>query len=1339
MIRRFLTVKAPLVWLFGAVAAVFLATMAIQASLPNGTPAIPVQRSLWGNLEPVDSPDQPLPSGRDTTSYNEFGRSRYWEVPWWMSIDIENGFIFTIGSQSLQIWDPSGDPENPTLVTTTSRNRIIDFVTGEPATGWPMRDLDLPPGVDRVAAIAGSEMGLTIWDTSNKSNPFNVYQYPAEGHEVYATTIRGRHYAFMAATEGLLAFDMTQALALTTACLDNDNGTACSGVYKGEVGDLRSASYVGGTGKFLVATGGFGLKIYDISQFPLATLELDALSTTPVRGTTLWRDVDSTNLYLAFVTSRFQAGVGTVYEGWIYNVSCLNSANGCSSLGSNPMRMIPLGKNHGSNSFISFSRSGPAGFLYFGTDNRLGGGPQREFLVDVTDPEDPVRTQDITPQGTAVVDGETVDYWSWYYEGNNGPNNLTGFNNVGPRRGKFLGEYFYRAGWSIFDIHRRAGGLPPAVEFDWVSQEPDGNIYSGSQVDFQDLSTGQPNAWSWFFAAGSPTTSTARNPTGITLSSNGPFPDPVSVTLTAFNDVGASDPLTKTLEILDPAPNVASVSSNVQSATVCQPVTFTANDATGRSPLTFSWEVLDSQDLVVHGPITPAENPSELVWQTEPSLLSGNYRARVTVTGEGASDPKISPGVQISSLPNLPATGSFQPTHDDFIAGTVDFHVSVPGATEWKWDFGDGTSTDWLSDPIEGPNPTHEYEEVGTYLVTVQVRNCTNPNSPATSAAHTVVIDSIVELRAEFDAHLGCINFGGLLVCGAAVGDAIPFEDLSSGAETWEYDWDGNGSFEDGPLSQPRTSHTYNTTGQFFPKLRVKRANGSEVSTYTLPKRIDVSNGNNPPPPPPPSNPSITISGPSVGSPGAALTFTATARNCTASPNGWSWTTSGGFVAGGTNSNRISVTWSSTGPKSLTARNTGCGNTVSAPKTVNITDSSEPPPPPSGGPLAASFTVFPANPVVGSPVSFNGSASTGDPDEYRWNFGDGGSTTTAGPQIQHVYQAPGEYDVRLTLAKAGSCNNFGLCFSAEVHKTVVVTGSALPEPEPEEPMTHCEDDPEALCLLDDQFKVKVTFIDPETDEVKVAKPLPNDPLPNQDGTGFLWFFSPNSVDLIVKLVDASSLDGFAWFFAGSLTNVEYTISVEDRATDPPTVKTYENVFGNICGVADTQAFASVDLTGGSSVTGLAAPTHTLGGGGDSGGDPPPAEEEEEGEEGDGGEVTGDTESCQADTETLCLQDGHFEIKVNWRNQHPPFGTGTGHAIQGTPETGYFWFFSPSNVELVVKIIDGHEVNGHDWVFLGSLSDIEYDVAVRNIETGDVKTYTNAAGNICGQADTVAFE
>jgi hypothetical protein len=114
-----------------------------------------------------------------------------------------------------------------------------------------------------------------------------------------------------------------------------------------------------------------------------------------------------------------------------------------------------------------------------------------------------------------------------------------------------------------------------------------------------------------------------------------------------------------------------------------------------------------------------------------------------------------------------------------------------------------------------------------------------------------------------------------------------------------------------------------------------------------------------------------------------------------------------------------------------------------------------------------------------------------------------------------------------------------------------------------------------------------------------------------------------------------------------------------------------------------------------------------------------------------------TPECLADSEVLCLGEGNrFHVKVSWKT--PSNDTGTGHADRLTADTGAFWFFSPSNLELMIKVLDGRAVNGHFWVFFGGLSDVEYTITMTDTATGKEKTYHNPPGRLASQADTSAF-
>jgi hypothetical protein len=78
------------------------------------------------------------------------------------------------------------------------------------------------------------------------------------------------------------------------------------------------------------------------------------------------------------------------------------------------------------------------------------------------------------------------------------------------------------------------------------------------------------------------------------------------------------------------------------------------------------------------------------------------------------------------------------------------------------------------------------------------------------------------------------------------------------------------------------------------------------------------------------------------------------------------------------------------------------------------------------------------------------------------------------------------------------------------------------------------------------------------------------------------------------------------------------------------------------------------------------------------------------------------------------------------------------AVGLTSDTGYFWFFSAGNIELVIKVVDGRPVNGHYWVFYGALTDVEVSITVTDTATGAIRTYFKPAGALASDADTATF-
>ncbi|HEY2796417.1 MAG TPA: hypothetical protein VGK26_00885 [Thermoanaerobaculia bacterium] len=258
-----------------------------------------------------------------------------------------------------------------------------------------------------------------------------------------------------------------------------------------------------------------------------------------------------------------------------------------------------------------------------------------------------------------------------------------------------------------------------------------------------------------------------------------------------------------------------------------------------------------------------------------------------------------------------------------------------------------------------------------------------------------------------------------------------------------------------------------------------------------------------------------------------------------------------------------------------------------------------------------------------------------------------------------------------------------------------------------------------LCLNDNRFRVEVNWKDShQRTGVGQAVPITSD-------TGDFWFFSAANVELVVKVLDARGVNGNFWVFYGALSNVEYDLVVTDTATDR--VKTYSNPQGQFASVGDTKAFAAslsptelstrMDVEGftpdGEALEDLQAstllPVHEA--------DAAPA-------------------LCDGAATELGLNGCRFRLSVSWKDSSGR--TGVGQPVPLTDDTGYFWFFSPENIELVIKVLDARAINGNFWVFYGALSNVEYTLTVTDTLTGATHTYTNPSGQFASVGDTKAF-
>ena len=97
-------------------------------------------------------------------------------------------------------------------------------------------------------------------------------------------------------------------------------------------------------------------------------------------------------------------------------------------------------------------------------------------------------------------------------------------------------------------------------------------------------------------------------------------------------------------------------------------------------------------------------------------------------------------------------------------------------------------------------------------------------------------------------------------------------------------------------------------------------------------------------------------------------------------------------------------------------------------------------------------------------------------------------------------------------------------------------------------------------------------------------------------------------------------------------------------------------------------------------------------------------------------------TCVPGTRTLCLNGGRFQVAIDWKKSDGTTGQGTGVGL--TSDSGYFWFFDPSNIESVVKVLNGCAIDSNYWVFAAGLTNVEVTLRVLDTDNGTLQTYVN---------------
>ncbi|MDW5550033.1 PKD domain-containing protein [Methanosarcina sp.] len=392
------------------------------------------------------------------------------------------------------------------------------------------------------------------------------------------------------------------------------------------------------------------------------------------------------------------------------------------------------------------------------------------------------------------------------------------------------------------------------------------------------------------------------------------------------------------------------------------PLNVKFTDTSTGSPTKWKWSFGD-------GTSSTAQNP------THKYSKAGNYTVALTATNSAGSNT-LTKTNYIKVVTKPVAAFSASPISGNAPLNVKFTDTSIGTPTKWKWSFGDGTSSTLQ-------NPTHKYSKAGKYTVILTVTNAAGSNTVTKSNYITVTVATSKPVAA----------YSASPTSGKAALN-VQFTDKSSNSPTsWKW------SFGDGTSSTLQNpTHKYSAAGKYTVTLTVTNSAGSNTATKS--NYITVT-GNS-------QAPTAAFSASSTsGKPPLTVAF---ADKSTGSPTKWKWS-----FGDGTSSTVQNPThkYSAAGKYTvtLTVTNSAGSNTVTKSNYITVTESSQSP--------VAEFWGSPLSGKAPLKVMFT-ETSKGSPTAWKWDFGDGKSSTEKNPT--HTYSAAGTYTVKLTATNAAGSN-----------------------------------------------------------------------------------------------------------------------------------------------------------------------------------------------------------------------------------------------------------------------------------------------------------------------------
>ena len=527
----------------------------------------------------------------------------------------------------------------------------------------------------------------------------------------------------------------------------------------------------------------------------------------------------------------------------------------------------------------------------------------------------------------------------------------------------------------------------------------------GSAVSF-DGTASAPGAggtitdYSWNFGDGT------TIDTGITATASHTYTAPgvYTVKLTTSDDLGVSDKAAEVITVDQPA---AAFTTPPAALAPGDPASFDATGSTDpEGTITdYSWNFGDGT----------TDDTGTTPTASHTYTTRDHYNVTLTVTNSNGQTASSTETVTVDDRPTAaltPSTSLATPGSAVSFDGTA----SAPGAggaiTDYSWNFGDASTQD------TGTTPTtnHTYTTPGVYTARLTATDDLGVSDTATTVitvdqpTATFTSDPNVptpEAPASFDTS----------------GSTDPEGTIT------DYSWDfGDGTTIDTGITAT-ASHTYTTRGNYDVTVTITNSNGQ---TATSSETVTIDD-----PPTAALTPSATLT-----TPGSEVSFdgTVSAPGAGGTITDYRWDFGDGTTQDTGTTPTADHTY--TTPGIYTARLTttddlGLTDTASRQVTVDA-------------PPTASFTASPNPSILGSLTSFSADRSSdanGTIADYSWNFGDG--STGSGRGTSHVFGAPGNYNVVLTVTNdAGQTATSTETVTVESPPAAVLPASQTPAPDP---------------------------------------------------------------------------------------------------------------------------------------------------------------------------------------------------------------------------------------------------------------------------------------------------